>query len=308
MKTATKQIPVYALTGQEQTGALNRGDAVEVMAEDERGVRVALTVGRVLAADAQYLVDEAQWALQASARERFVQYAAEQVESGSIYVLGAQGQTGKAITEAWIKTREHDDAANYKRAIAFWKKQLGKGFSELRAYDCSGLVVAFLLAEGLIKGDLTANGLYYTACDALEKGELAAGDLVFKKYATSNRIYHVGIFMGDGTVVHAKGRDYGVVRESLSKTGWNRYGRLKCLSAPAAPVFSRVLVNAGRPYMSGSDVRVVQAALKAAGFDPGVVDGSYGPKTEAAVKAYQAAAGLAADGKVGAETWAKLVG
>ncbi|MEL7604079.1 MAG: peptidoglycan-binding protein, partial [Bacillota bacterium] len=150
------------------------------------------------------------------------------------------------------------------------------------------------------------NGLYYTACDALEKAELAAGDLVFKKYATSNRIYHVGIFMGDGTVVHAKGRDYGVVREGISKTGWNRYGRLKCLSAPAAPAFSRVLVNAGKPYMSGSDVRVVQAALKAAGFDPGAIDGVYGPKTEAAVKAYQAANGLAADGKVGAYTWAKL--
>jgi len=305
MKTATKQIPVYALTGNEQAGVLSRGDAVEVIGGDENGVRVALAVGRVLNSDAQYLVDEAQWVLQASARERFVQYAAEQATNGSIYVLGAQGQTGGAITEAWIRYREHDVAANYKRAIAFWKKQLGKGFAELHAYDCSGLVVAFLLAEGLISGDLTANGLFYSACDALEKDELTAGDLVFKKYATSNRVYHVGVYMGEGTVVHAKGRDYGVVRESIFKTGWNRFGRLKCFGAA---VFSRKLRNAGRPYMSGADVTAVQTALAAAGFDPGAIDGVFGPKTEAAVKAYQAAAGLESDGAVGAVIWAKLVG
>ena len=308
MKTATKQIPVYADAGNGQIGTLNRGDAVEVLSEDENGLRVALTLGRVIAADAQYLADEAQWAAQVSARDRLVQYAAEQVANGSIYVLGAQGQTGSQITEAWIKTREHDDASNYKRAIAFWKKQLDKGFVNLRAYDCSGLVVAFLLAEGLLGSDLNANGLYYTACTEIEEGELTAGDLVFRKYLTSSRVYHVGIYMGDGTVVHAKGRDDGVVREDISKTSWNRYGRLKCFGEPSAPAYSRQLKNAGKPYQSGSDVTAVQAAVKAAGVDPGAVDGSYGPKTEAAVKAYQAASGLVADGIVGVKTWAKLFG
>ena len=53
---------------------------------------------------------------------------------------------------------------------------------------------------------------------------------MFKKYRTKNQMYHVGIYMGDGTVVHAKGRDDGVVRENISKAGWNRFGRLKMLS------------------------------------------------------------------------------
>lgn len=38
-------------------------------------------------------------------------------------------------------------------------------------------------------------------------------------------------------------------------------------------------------------VRVVQGALKAAGHDPGEVDGAYGPKTVAAVKSFQMAVG-----------------
>jgi len=37
-------------------------------------------------------------------------------------------------------------------------------------------------------------------------------------------------------------------------------------------------------------------------FDPGGVDGFYGPKTAAAVKAFQAAHGLTVDGKAGAQT------
>jgi len=41
-------------------------------------------------------------------------------------------------------------------------------------------------------------------------------------------------------------------------------------------------------------------------WDPGGVDGKYGPKTQAAVKAFQAGSGLAQDGEAGAQTAAAL--
>ncbi len=52
--------------------------------------------------------------------------------------------------------------------------------------------------------------------------------------------------------------------------------------------------------------RDIQAALKNSGFYSGPVDGKLGPKTKKSIEEFQAANGLAADGKVGANTWSKL--
>lgn len=50
----------------------------------------------------------------------------------------------------------------------------------------------------------------------------------------------------------------------------------------------------------------MQQLLRAHGFPPGAIDGYFGPKTLAAVKAFQRAKGLAVDGYVGPITWRAL--
>ncbi|MEW6008332.1 MAG: peptidoglycan-binding domain-containing protein [Candidatus Omnitrophota bacterium] len=50
----------------------------------------------------------------------------------------------------------------------------------------------------------------------------------------------------------------------------------------------------------------IQTALKNAGFYTGTIDGKIGPKSKKAIKDFQSANGLVADGKVGKKTWAKL--
>ncbi|MFE7479205.1 peptidoglycan-binding protein [Streptomyces sp. NPDC057552] len=56
------------------------------------------------------------------------------------------------------------------------------------------------------------------------------------------------------------------------------------------------------------DVVEAQCLLRAAGLDPGAVDGVYGPNTEQAVKRLQARAGIEDDGLVGPDTWKVLRG
>jgi len=53
-------------------------------------------------------------------------------------------------------------------------------------------------------------------------------------------------------------------------------------------------------------VRDLQEALKALGYNPGPVDGVFGATTEAAVKAFQQAKGITADGIVGKITWINI--
>jgi hypothetical protein len=71
---------------------------------------------------------------------------------------------------------------------------------------------------------------------------------------------------------------------------------------PAAP--TRPTLRRGS---KGVDVKLAQQALTAKGF-PTAPDGDFGPKTEAAVRAFQRSRKLAADGVIGPRTWAALLG
>ena len=57
---------------------------------------------------------------------------------------------------------------------------------------------------------------------------------------------------------------------------------------------------------TGGSVKALQAILTAAGHST-TVDGSFGPQTEASVKAYQKAKGLTVDGICGQQTWTSLL-
>lgn len=57
----------------------------------------------------------------------------------------------------------------------------------------------------------------------------------------------------------------------------------------------------------GTQVKVLQWLLSQNGYSAGSVDGIFGANTLKAVKAYQAANGLAADGIAGKNTWGKLL-
>jgi N-acetylmuramoyl-L-alanine amidase len=60
------------------------------------------------------------------------------------------------------------------------------------------------------------------------------------------------------------------------------------------------------PFFRGRDVRDLQRLLQSLGFNPGILDGIFGPKTEKAVKEFQRSTGLIVDGIVGLKTLEEL--
>ena len=145
---------------------------------------------------------------------------------GDVYAWGACNLN--PITESWIRGRD-TSKANADRSVAYWKKVQKWGLTDLRAHDCSGLVSACLIRQGVITKKYDCDGLW-KICKEIKKAELIPGDLLFRVNASnSNDRTHVGIYTGRGGVIHAKGRDTAVVFEGIDQNGvswWARFARL----------------------------------------------------------------------------------
>lgn len=93
-------------------------------------------------------------------------------------------------------------------------------------------------------------------------------------------------------------------QRAVLKDGYTlpRYGCDGCWGAETESVAKKALVKVEKPTQHHYRTRLVQEAVGA------MVDGYCGEKTKTAIKAYQKASGLVADGVVGLKTWRKLVG
>lgn len=236
----------------------------------------------------------------------FCKYLKEQYNNKSIYVLGAQGQTGNSITEKWIKEREHNVKSNYNRAIKLWKSRKDK-YPKLRAFDCSGLAVYWLLKNNVISSDMTAHGLY-DKCKKISKISLLVGDWCFK--VSEGRAHHIGYVVdfanGKPVIISAKGRADGVVK---GETGWNAYGRPKYFEAEIEKslpciVFDRNLKRG----MRGKDVARLKDMLIDHGFLKSSKNDIFGVGTVSAVKSAQKEYKLKIDGIAGKNTIVALGG
>lgn len=135
---------------------------------------------------------------------------------------------------------------------------------------------------------------------------------------------HVGYYIGGGYVAEFKGFSYGCVKTKLSAGKWTHWYQLPFLDygntsdAPAHEpseaytLGSRLLAKGSK----GDDVAQLQRILfDSFGYDLGTygankdgVDGSFGDKTEKAVKRIQAIAQITVDGKYGSVTHKALMG
>ena len=247
------------------------------------------------------------------------------------YIWGAYGQT-------WTAAKQK--AATREMTVKYGYKWIGH-----RVVDCSGLVYWAMKQLGVtvFHGSHTQYVTYTTARGDLSNGTrtdgkvLLPGTAVFKKQkATAGQksyngynYHHVGLYIGNGIVIEAKGTINGVVTSKVES--WHSWGELKGVdysggdatqsttadtlhssagvqavqetsgSSNTSSVFYRLLKRTS-PMQRGDDVRTLQEQLTTLGFSCGTIDGIFGDKTKAAVKAFQTAAGVAVDGIVGPVT------
>ena len=187
-------------------------------------------------------------------------------------------------------------------ALRYALSQIGDpyryGAAGTTAWDCSGLtMMAFRAAGYALPHNARAQYGYGTA---EWRTHWRPGDLVFwSSNGRASGIYHVGIFVGAGRVLHAPSPGKVVSIEPIWTHGLLPYSRR---IAPAATPLLTVL-----PGASGDRVRALQQRLRAQGFTGVAVTGRYDSPTLSATKRFQYAVRQTADGRVGSLTWAALV-
>lgn len=157
--------------------------------------------------------------------------------------------------------------------------------------------------------DKSANGMFaYAKAKKLKYGPIATipeiPGLAVRKDG------HVGYYIGDGKVVEAQSFAKGIIITNLKDrpwTDWYEFPGIKYIIEDPKPV-PTLTRNTLRFGSKGEDVKVLQQKLKDLGYDIGRtgIDGKFGLRTAAAVKAFQKDKKLKVDGIVGKATWTAL--
>ena len=88
----------------------------------------------------------------------------------------------------------------------------------------------------------------------------------------------------------------------------NTLGTQKDVESTQTSVRKVKIVGVTKKGMEGVQVKGLQTMLKEYGYYSATIDGKFGDKTEASVRAFQKAEGLDVDGIVGKATWSRLAG
>jgi N-acetylmuramoyl-L-alanine amidase len=122
---------------------------------------------------------------------------------------------------------------------------------------------------------------------------------------------HIIISDGLGGTVEAHSSKDGVIQSKIADRRWDFAIQISGIAYTQGPSVTVVgptteIYRLTTPLLAGNKIQEIQQALRAACFDPGVIDGEFGPHTHAAVVAFQVVSGLIADGEVGPKTATSL--
>ena len=161
----------------------------------------------------------------AKTNSKLVSYCKAQI--GKPYWFGTYGQkASKALY-----------TAKKKQYPKYYKWSYASTMAGKRVHDCAGLIKGYLWSATNTstpkynsKTDFGATG-FYKNCKkrgTIKTFDKVPGRLVFK--GKNQTMTHVGVYIGNGYVIEAKGHAYGVKKTKLSSGSWTHWGQCSLIT------------------------------------------------------------------------------
>lgn len=117
-------------------------------------------------------------------------------------------------------TTSGDEIVSFAKQYLGYRYVLG-GTTPSSGFDCSGFIYYVFNTCGYsISRSLTSQANTGTA---VSKSELIPGDIVFFNNTSSGALGHVGIYIGNGNMIHAANSKRGVVTDTINSGYYNTY-------------------------------------------------------------------------------------
>lgn len=126
-----------------------------------------------------------------------------------IYLLALQGNVSYPDSGGSLPPGTSMGDGSFAELMAEATKYIGYpylmgGSSPSTGFDCSGFICWVYTKSGVYHLPRTTAQGIYNQCAKISREEAKPGDLIFftKTYATSNTVSHVGIYVGEGKMLH----------------------------------------------------------------------------------------------------------
>lgn len=203
-----------AATDAKRIGYIDNGEKVKLLENDGDWLKVQYTEAKTGYVSAEYVTISEEFIYAKTIEEEQAQIAAQ--EALQARESSTEQETPEVITNITLPSTTYTSNAELRQGIIDYAKQyLGNryvhgGSSLSGGTDCSGFT-CFVYAEFGYSISRTPGGQYSSAGQSISSEELQPGDIVCYSSNGGKSCTHVGLYIGDGQIIHSANSRKGVI-------------------------------------------------------------------------------------------------